>query len=64
MIPMEMLPDEEGYLDLHSRFPVFPFRPLGSSVVPVVLMIHMRPDYIGAHLHVQKLVERLNYYAH
>ena len=61
MIPTEMLPDEEGYLGLYSRFHVLLFRPSGSSVVPVVLMIHMSPDHLGAHLHVQTLVERLNW---
>ena len=55
-----MLPDEEDYLGLHSRFIVLPFRPSVSSVVPVVLMIHMSPDHLGAHLHVQTLAERLN----
>ena len=59
MIPMKMLPDEEGYMDLHSRFPVLPLRPSGSSVVPVILMINMSPDNLGAHLHVKTLVEKL-----
>ena len=61
MIPTEMLPDEEDYLGLHSRFLVLPFRPSGNSVVPVVLMINMSPNHLSAHLHVQTLVERLNY---
>ena len=61
MIPTEMLPDEEGYLGLHSRFPVLPLGPSGSSVVLVVLMIGMIPDHLGAHLHVQTLVERSNH---
>ena len=56
----EMLPDEECYLGLHSIFTVLPFCPSGSSVVPVVLIIHMGPDHLGAHLHVQTLVERSN----
>ena len=60
MIPTEMLTDEEGYLGLHSRFPVLPFCPSGSPVVPVVLMIHMIPDHLDAHLKVQTLVERSN----
>ena len=60
MISTEILPDEGGYLGLHSRFPVLPFRPSVSSLVPVVLMIDMIPDRLGAHLHVQKLVERSN----
>ena len=58
MIPTEMLPDEGGYLGLHSRFPVLPFLPSCSSVVPVLLMIDIIPDHLGAHLHVQTLVER------
>ena len=53
MIPTEMLPDEGGYLGLYSRFPVLPFRPSGSSVVPVVLMIDMIPNN-------KTLVERSN----
>ena len=60
MIPTEMLTGKEGYLGLHYRSLVLPFRPSGSSVVPVVLMIHMNPDHIGAHPHVQTLVEKLN----
>ena len=60
MIPTEMLPDEGGYMVLSSRFPIFPFRPSGSSVVPVVLIIDMITDHLGAHLHVQTLVERSN----
>ena len=58
MISTEILPDEEGYLGLNSRFPFLLFRLSGSSVFPVVLMIHMSPDHLGAHLHVQILVER------
>ena len=61
MIPTEMLPDEERYLGLHSRFPILPFHPSGSSVVTVVLMIHIISDHLGAHLHVQTLVERSNW---
>ena len=60
MIPTEMLPDEGGYLGLHSRFTVLPFRPSGNSVVPVMLMVDMIPDHVGGHLHVQTLVERVN----
>ena len=60
MIPTEMLPDEGGYLGLYSRFHVLLFRPSGSSVVPVVLMIDMIPNHLGAHLHGQTLVERSN----
>ena len=60
MIPTKMLPDEEDYLGLHSRFPILPFRPSGNSVVPFVLMINMIPDHLGAHPHVQTLVESLN----
>ena len=60
MIPTEVLPDEGGYLGLSFRFPVFPFRPSGSSVVPVMLIIDIIPDHLGAHLHVQTLVERSN----
>ena len=58
MIPTEMLLDEVGYLGLYSRFPVLPFLPSVSSVVPIVLVIDMIPDHLGAHLHVQTLVER------
>ena len=60
MILTEMLSDEVDFLGLHSIFPVSPFCPPGNSVVPVVLMIHMSLDHLGAHPHVQKLVERLN----
>ena len=60
MIPTQMLSDEGGYPGLYSRFTIFPFRPSGSSVVLVMLIIDMIPDYIGAHLHVQKIVERSN----
>ena len=60
MILTEMLPDEEDYLGLHSIFPVLPFRPSGNSVVPAVLMMNMSPNNLGAHPHVQTLVERLN----
>ena len=60
MIPTEMITDEEDYLGLHSRFLVLPFRSSGSSVVPVVLIIHMIPNHLGANLHVQTLVERSN----
>ena len=37
------------------------FRPSGNSFVTVVLMIHMSPDHLGAHPHIQTLVERLNH---
>ena len=61
MIPTEILSDEEDYLGLHSRFLVLPFRSSGSSVVPVVLIIHMIPNHLGAHIHVKTLVEMLNW---
>ena len=61
LILTEMLPDEGDYLGLHYRFPVSPFHPSGNSVVPVVLMIHMSLNHLGAHPHVQTLVERLNH---
>ena len=60
MIPTGMIPDEAGYLGLYYRFTVLPLPPSVSSVVLVVLMIDMIPNHLGAHLHVQTLVERSN----
>ena len=55
-----MLPDEEDYMGLHSRFPVLNFIPSGDSFVLVVLIIHMSPDHLGAHSHAQTLLETLD----
>ena len=52
MVLTEILPDEVDFLGLHSRFPVSTFHPSDNSVVPVMLMIHMSLDSLGAHLHV------------
>ena len=61
MILTEFFPDEGYCLCLHSIFPISNFRPSGNSVVPVVLMIHMSLNCLGAHPHVQTLVGRLNH---
>ena len=60
MILTEILPDGGDCMGLHSIFPVSPFRPSGNSVAIVLLIIHTRSNHLGAHLHVQTLVETLN----